>query len=133
MATVLTPTQLRELVLLKLADNSEILPSEHREVEDRLIDLLENVISKLPILTGVFPLGDVGSTDISKTITFANIGTSNYYVTGALQSKSADFNADNDVFWQFKDPTSTSFKVLFREVSGIIQNLDFHWEIKRHV
>ena len=132
MPTILTPTELRALVVLNLADNSEILPIEHREVEDRLIDLLESVLSKLPLLTGVYSVGDNTSADNIRTINIPNIGTSSYYVTGSFQSKSSDFNADNDVFWMFKNPTSTSFQLTLREVNGGVQNLDFHWEIKQH-
>jgi hypothetical protein len=71
----------------------------------------------------------VGS-DVIKTIIIPNVGTSNYYVIGSLQSKSANFDNDNDVIWSFKDPTSTSFKIALREVAGQVQNLDFHWEVK---
>lgn len=132
MPTILTPTQLRELVLQRLADNSEILPEEHREVEDRIIDFLENLSLKLPILTGVYSVGDVNGSDSTRTVSIPNIGISNYYVTGSFQSKGTSFDADNDVFWQFKNPTSTSFQLIMREVAGQTQNLDFHWEIKRH-
>lgn len=131
MPTILTPTQLRALVVQNLADESEILPVEHREVEDRLIDLLEDILSKLPILTGVYSVGDASGSDSIRTINIPNIGTSSYYVSGSFQSKGSNFDADNDVFWQFKNPTSTSFQLLMREVAGNTQNLDFHWEIKR--
>ena len=126
----LTIAQLRSLVTLNLADNSDILPIEHREVENELINFLEVVNSLLPLATGVYSIGDVNGTDIVRTIIIPNVGTSNYYVIGSLQSKSVNFDADNDVFWQFKDPTSTSFKITLREVSSNVQNLDFHWEVK---
>jgi|TARA_R110000782_G_scaffold165552_1_gene257453 hypothetical protein len=126
----LTIAQLRSLVTLNLADNSDILPIEHREVENELINFLEVMNSFLPLATGVYSIGDVNGTDIVRTIIIPNVGTSNYYVIGSLQSKSVNFDADNDVFWQFKDPTSTSFKITLREVSSNVQNLDFHWEVK---
>jgi hypothetical protein len=126
----LTIAQLRSLVTLNLADNSDILPVEHREVENELINFLEVLNSKLPLATGVYNLGDVNGTDVIKTVIIPNVGTSNYYVIGSLQSKSANFDTDNDVMWMFKDPTSTSFKIALREVAGQTQNLDFHWEVK---
>jgi hypothetical protein len=126
----LTIAQLRSLVTLNLADNSDILPVEHREVENELINFLEVLNSKLPLATGVYNLGDVNGTDVIKTVIIPNVGTSNYYVIGSLQSKSANFDTDNDVMWVFKDPTSTSFKIALREVAGQTQNLDFHWEVK---
>jgi hypothetical protein len=132
MSTILTPTQLRALVVQNLADESEILPVEHREVEDRLIDLLEDILNKLPILTGVYTVGDNNGVDTIRTINIPNIGTSNYYVTGSFQSKGSNYDADNDVFWMFKNPTSTSFQLTMRETSNNVQNLDFHWEIKKH-
>jgi len=126
----LTPSQLRNLVNQNLADNSDILPIEHREVENELINLLEEILTKLPLASGVYSIGDVNGTDVIKTIIIPNVGTSNYYVVGSLQSKSANFDNDNDVIWMFKDPTSTSFKITLREVAGQVQNLDFHWEVK---
>jgi hypothetical protein len=127
----LTVSQLRNLVEQNLADNSDILPGEHREVENELINLLEVILTKLPLASGVFQIGDVNGVDIIKTVIIPNVGTSNYYVLGVLRSNSTNYDLDNDVIWMFKDPTSTSFKLCLREVAQQVQNLTFYWEIKQ--
>jgi len=50
----MTLTEIRELVATNLADDSDILPSEHRAVENALIDYIEALqasVAKVKILT----------------------------------------------------------------------------------
>jgi hypothetical protein len=76
---------------------------------------------------GTFAIGDVIGTDDIRTVTFASVGTSNYMVNGCLISKSTNYNDDNDVFFQIREKTATSFKICLREVTGNTQNLDFDY------
>jgi hypothetical protein len=116
------------LINTNKADASNITPAEDREVDIALLDYIKSL---LPLAKGVFTIGDVNGSDISKTITFPNVGTSNYYVLGSLKGRSANFDIDNDVFWIWGSPTTTSFKLYLREVASNVQILDFYWEIKQ--
>ncbi|MEN2402292.1 hypothetical protein GKZ90_0021060 [Flavobacterium sp. MC2016-06] len=84
----LTIAQLKDLVALNLADNSDIIPSEHRAVENALIDYLETLQpisnSNLPVnrgyitannlATGGFEVGiNVGTTLTDRLRVFGNI------------------------------------------------------------
>jgi hypothetical protein len=61
------------------------------------------------------------------TVSFANVGTTNYLVSGSLVSLNADYNQDNDVIWCIKNKTATSFQLCLREVSGANQSLNFDY------
>jgi len=69
------------------------------------------------------------TTDDVRTITFPTVGTTAYFVLGSLRSNSASGNDDNDVFWVWKDPTATSFKLWLREVVDFTQDLTFYYTI----
>lgn len=123
----MTYEEIDALIDQNLADYSEIIPSEHREVEKALL----NYIKKLsPLASGTKVIGDTTATDVVVTVSFSNVGTSNYRVLGSLVSKSTDYNMDNDVMWMIREKTSTSFKITLREVAGQVQNLEFDWELK---
>ena len=115
------------LDLINKTDNSSITAAEDRQVDTLILDFIKE---NIPILKGVFQIGDVVSSDQTVTITFPDIGTSNYYVLGTIKGNSANFDVDNDVFWIYGAPTTTSFKLRLREVSGQVQNLSFYWELK---
>ena len=117
----------QDKINLNLADFSDIVPSEHREVEQILLDYIKE---NIPLYKGSLAVGNVG-TDQIFNITFPDVGTANYYILGSIRSNSANYNDDNDVFWVWKDPTTTGFKVAFREVSNVAQNLTFYYEIKK--
>jgi hypothetical protein len=78
---------------------------------------------------GVYSLGDVTGVDSVRTVNMPNIGTASYMVLGSFTSKSANFDADNDVFWSDREKTATSFKLCLREISNNTQNLDFNFVI----
>lgn len=122
----MTKTELEAYMASKLADASDITALEHREVENAVIQF---IVDNLPILKGTYVVGDATGTDSTRTVSFADIGTSNYIVTGSFVSKSASYNDDDDVFFTIKNKTSTSFQLLLREVAGVTQNLDFDYII----
>lgn len=124
----LTITQLRELLNLKLGNNSNITASKHREVVSALIDTIEFLT---PLSSGTYAIGDVIGSDNVRTITFPDVGTANYRVLGILCSKSTSYNTDNDVIHMIKNKTATSFQLCLREVSGEVQSLEFDWKIER--
>ena len=109
------------------ASASDITAEEDREVDIAIIDYIKSIA---PLQKGVYNIGDT-LTDEVHTITFPNIGTASYYVLGSLKGNSTNYDTDNDVFWGWSSPTSTSFKLALREISGNNQNLDFYWELKK--
>ena len=56
-------------------------------------------------------------------IAFASIGTTDYHPLLTLESKSADWDLDNDVFCMVKTKTATTLEILFREDAGNVQDL----------
>lgn len=79
------------------------------------------------LLKGTYPVGNLDNTDEIRTVTFPTVNTTNYMVLGSLVSKSSNYDSDNDVFFVIRDKTATSFKFTLREVSGVLQNLDFNY------
>lgn len=74
------------------------------------------------------PVGDlVGDKNLS--ISFTDIGTSNYMVVGSLVSDGTNWNDDNDVYWVVKNKTATGFSLLLRETAGVVQNLQFNYAL----
>jgi len=119
----LSKAAIETLIDTNLADFSNILPTKHREVEHAILDYATNRV----IGSGTYTIGDASGTDSVRTISFTDIGTSAYIVTGSLVSNSASSNDDDDVFWMVKNKTSSSFQLLLREVAGVTQNLDFDY------
>jgi len=78
-------------------------------------------------------IGDIVPVDMSKTITFSTVNTSNYVIIGSLRSISSDWNTDNDVFWMVRAKTETSFTLLFRDIlTGVIQSLYFDYALIKY-
>lgn len=78
---------------------------------------------------GTFTIGDVINADNIRTVNFPSVGTANYVVLATLVAKSSNWNQDNDVIFMIADKTESSFKILLREVSGNVQNLDLEYLI----
>lgn len=120
----MTKAEVQSLIDTNLASGTNITALKHRSVETAILDFIAD---SSPLLKGTFVIGDVNTTDLLKTITFSNIGTSNYIVTGSLVGSSTDYNTDNDVMWSVREKTATGFKLALREVAGIVQNLSFDY------
>lgn len=124
----MTKAEIQALIDSNLASGSSITAVKHREVETALLDYIDNAIAFKPLLTGNAPIGDVTSDNLI-TITFADLGTSDYIVTGSLVGISSNFDDDNDVMWSIREKTSTGFKLALRAVSSAIQNISFDYII----
>lgn len=74
-----------------------------------------------------FSFGDVSGTEANLTVTFADVGTTNYMVLGSLVSNDSNWTVDNDVFFTIKSKTATSFNLLLHEVDSLAQNLAFDY------
>jgi len=76
----MTSTQIKELIQLNIADQSEITALEHREVELAIVDYIDNIITTIPkikVLTF-----DVFSVD--RNYTMATDIPANSVITGVL-------------------------------------------------
>jgi len=90
-------------------------------------------VSKPEIIkAGTEFIGDINPSDMSKTITFLTVGTSNYLVTGSLRSIGSVWDSDNDVLWMVRTKTATSFTLLFREISNSTQSLYFDYVLIKY-
>lgn len=125
---MITYTNVQDEVNTKLASGTNIPAFKHRETMQTLLDYIQQYV---PLHIGSFHIGNLSSDDMIFTITIPNVGTNNYYVIGSLRSDGASYNTDNDVFWVWREATSTSFKLGLREVSGNDQDLTFFYEIKK--
>lgn len=139
-----TEAGLRAFIDLKLASESEILASEHREVENAIIDYLiqenevlqnqiDDLISNPPasnafIRKGTRIIGNV-ATDQLVIVNFDDIGTNNYMVVGSLVGNSGTFENDNDVIFTIVNKTATSFGLALREITPNTQSLSFDYAI----
>lgn len=120
-------TALENVASINFQDESSITAAELRQVISGFTTFLKKIS---PLATGSFNVGDVTGSDVMRTVSLPyDVGTSEYRVEGHFLSKSANFNKDNDVIWSIKDPTSASYKLLLREVSGETQNIVFVWAI----
>jgi hypothetical protein len=68
-------------------------------------------------------IGDIGSSDVYKLISFPDIGTTAYNVMAVLRSNNfSNFDNDNDVFLTVFAKTSGYFTIGLREVASNVQN-----------
>lgn len=123
----MTAEEIQILINTNLADGSGIKAVAHRAVETALLNYMKSFV---PLAKGTYVLGDVIGSDNIVTITFPEISTANYMAAVYPVSKSANYNNDNDVVLTTREHTTTSFKVCFREVAGVTQNLELDWELK---
>lgn len=139
-----TEAGLRAFIDLKLASESEIIASEHREVENAIIDYLiqeneflqtqiDELIANPPestafIRKGTRIIGDVPQ-DALYVVNFDDIGTTNYMVLGSIVGAGANFNDDNDVMPSIRNKTSSSFSINIRSISSDTQNISFDYAI----
>lgn len=121
-----TIQDVKDLINTNLASGTKITAEKHREVENAIVSLIEN---KIFLYKGNHFVGDPTSSDSFQTITFPSVGTSNYLVVGSLVSNGSNYDDDNDVIWSIKDKTSTSFKLLLRELAARTQNLNFNYAL----
>lgn len=77
---------------------------------------------------GPIAVGDVsGSVDV--TVTFADVGTSNFLVIINITSGSGTPANDSTLGYATRDNANTQFIVNFREITGVVQDFSFNWAI----
>jgi hypothetical protein len=140
-----TKQGIQDLINLNLASESDITAFEHRQVETAILnflvqenDILQQQITDIQnqpappsnafIRKGTRIIGNV-PTDSFVIVNFTPIETANYMVVGSLVGLNQNFNADNDVFWNISQKTTSSFRLGLREISGENQNLVFDYAI----
>ncbi len=80
------------------------------------------------LANGKVYVGNINS-GFEMTITFPDVGTSNYTVLCVLNGSNSNLGLDNDVTYVIGGQTSTSFKVSFDEYEGHNQQLTFSYFI----
>jgi hypothetical protein len=118
----MTKAEVQALIDSNLASASAITALKHREVETAILNYSG------PLLTGNYNIGDIGS-DAIFTISFSDLGTSDYIITGSLVGASVDWDDDNDIMWSVREKTATSFKLALRSVSDTVSNVSFDYII----
>lgn len=139
-----TRSALTTLINTNLQSGTSITATEHREVEQAIVD------SSVPYNVGYFVLPDVGSTTGALTVSgatsatasipFANMSkvvvvfntsmpSANYYVRIFVKSNSNTAQVNYDVFTPyFTNTLTTGFDMYVREVSNVLQSLTFYFE-----
>lgn len=98
------------------------------ETDDTKDSFIKNNTAIIPLVKASVPIGDVIAGSNLRTIPLGiTLPNANYMVLGTLVSKAADYNNDNDVFFQIRDKSTTSFKLLFKQIETHTQNLDFDY------
>jgi hypothetical protein len=139
-----TQAEVQAIIDLNLASQSDITATEHRVVETAILNFIAQEVASLqtqinaiqaapaasPFLRiANYYIGDVGGSDVLKTVTFPNVGTDQYEVLGSLVHVSGVFGANNDVIFSIREKTSTSFKLALREVDSEVQNISFDYAL----
>lgn len=76
-----------------------------------------------------YDIGDVFDEDLL-TVTFSDVGTADYIVSGGLVGTNSDFTQDANVYFQTREHTRTSFKlVLTEQAGGRFQKLWLHYAL----
>ena len=122
----MTKTEIQTLIDTNLASGSTITATEHRAVETAILNYIAD---SAPLLKGTLTFGDIYSGHDNATISFSDLGTSDYIVLGTIVSKVSGVTNQDEVLFVIKDKTSTSFKVYFRELQSVVQNFDFDYVI----
>jgi len=80
----------------------------------------------LYLAKGTVSIGDVAGNKTT-TVSFSNVGTSNYMVNGSLVSLSTNYLQDIQHTWMIRNKTATSFQVVVSESGGEASNLNFDY------
>ena len=102
-------------------------PSAHRHNWSEIDGKPSSLVTAL--YRGSYSIGDITPTDMIRTVTFTNVGTTNYFVVGSLLSTVADWNQDNGVLWTIRSKNTTYFQLLLHELGPATQNLNFDYAL----
>ena len=126
----MTKAEVQALIDTKLASGTEILASEHREVETALLNYLDGVVAAAPLARGTVSVGDIMNPSIIPVTFTQALDTADYIVTGSMVSLG---NISNDVngIWVIRSKTTTGFSLIVGEVNRQVQNLQFDYVVFR--
>lgn len=105
------------------ANWTETNPASATFVQNKPVGQLLTFLKK-----GTYSFADFSGQAIH-TVSFDDIGTSNYQVLPSLVSSSSNWQEDDSVILTIRDKTATSFKFLLREVQGDTQTLTLEYTI----
>ncbi|CAA0153225.1 conserved hypothetical protein [Tenacibaculum maritimum] len=120
---------------IKALEEQIALPATQKEVLDGVIrnkyvapkTLPQNFVKTL--YSKKHTIGNIPEQDWNTTINFPSVNTTNYLIVGNMVSKSGNPFYENDIAWVYYNKTATSFSISFREISGGLKNLEFHFSI----
>jgi hypothetical protein len=125
----MTKAEIQALIDTKLASGTEILASEHREVETALLNYLDGVIASVPVAKGTVPVGNVAAPVSTITVPFsASLDTADYIVAGSLVSL-GDISQDTTCWWTVRNKSTSGFSLIVREGGNFTQNLQFDYVV----
>lgn len=118
----MTKAEVQALIDSKLASGTEILASEHREVETALLNYMDNFLSALPLARGSITLTDIPSGGKIFDCNFpSDLGTNQYIVCGSLFTQGSTTTNGRCIF-TITSKTGLGFKVYVDEIYAITQN-----------
>lgn len=82
------------------------------------------------LLSGLTIIGDITGSLFPVTVTFADLGTSSYIVTGSIESHGASVEADSSNTWAISAKTNTTFTLNIHQTeSGTAKDIYFGWAL----
>jgi hypothetical protein len=125
----MTKAEVQALIDTKLASGTEILASEHREVETALLNYLDGVIDTVPVAKGTITVGNVAASTSTFVVSFdSSLDTADYIVSGSLVSL-GNVSDDTTCFWTVRNKNVNGFSLIVRESGNITQNLQFDYVV----
>lgn len=125
----MTKAEVQALIDSKLASGTEILASEHREVETALLNYLDGVVESVPLAKGTVTVGNVPSSTTTIIVPFASsLTTADYIVAGSLVSL-GNIQDDTTCWWTVRNKNENGFSLIVREGGNFTQNLQFDYVV----
>ena len=127
----MTKAEVQALIDTKLASGTEILASEHREVETALLNYLDGVVAAAPLMRGTVSVGNIPSPVATIIVPFSSsLDTADYIVAGSLVSL-GDISQDTTCWWTVRNKNQNGFSLIVREGGNFTQNLQFDYVVFR--
>ena len=126
----MTKAEVQALIDSKLASGTEILASEHREVETALLNYLDGVMDNVPLFKGSVPVGNIPQGGKFITCPFPySLPDNEYIVIGTLFAVSNLGQNGNCVF-TVSGKTANGFAVFIDEIYNRTQDsLNFEYVV----
>lgn len=120
----MTKAELQALINSKLASNSEILATEHREVETAILDYIDDIVVSMPLIKGSITLTDIPLNGKLFDCDFAPapaLSSNDYIVCGSLYSQGS-LDVNGNCIYTVTGKTVSGFAIFVRELSNTTQN-----------